>query len=186
MVHFLRSTCPPDPAVTVFSELRQALEVQQCAIADRLEAVRQAEAALAHLHDVLAMPFLPLPGLTARVEASPGLTLPPDPSDVACAASAGPPEASPGVAPGAPGREEAVLGLPLPADPTSPVLDARRQGQQRACETCGEHFEPRRRGGQQQIFCSPRCRQRAHAGRRKPRGNGPAPEEPPGPFTTMT
>jgi hypothetical protein len=36
----------------MFAELRQALEVQQVAIAERLEAVRQAEAALVHLHDV--------------------------------------------------------------------------------------------------------------------------------------
>jgi hypothetical protein len=57
----------------MFAELRQALEVQQGAIADRLEAVRQAEAALAHLHDVLAMPFLPLTGLTGRVTSGPGL-----------------------------------------------------------------------------------------------------------------
>jgi hypothetical protein len=63
--------CPPDPAV-MFAELRQALEVQQVAIAERLEAVRQAEAALVHLHDVLAMPFLPLPRLTGRVTSGPG------------------------------------------------------------------------------------------------------------------
>jgi hypothetical protein len=60
----------------MFAELRQALEVQQVAIAERLEAVRQAEAALVHLHDVLAMPFLPLPRLTGRVTSGPGLPPP--------------------------------------------------------------------------------------------------------------
>jgi hypothetical protein len=42
--------------MTLFADLHVALEQQQVALAERLEAMRQAEAALAHLHDVLAMP----------------------------------------------------------------------------------------------------------------------------------
>jgi hypothetical protein len=82
MAYFLRSTCPPDPAVTVFSELRQALEVQQVAIADRLEAVRQAEAALARLHRL----FRPRDAFDAAAATNP---LPPDPRQDACHPSTG-------------------------------------------------------------------------------------------------
>jgi hypothetical protein len=73
-------------------------------------------------------------------------------------APAAPAWAPRGILRGGGGRARARGGLsrpsPPPADPETPVLEPHRD-RQRACETCGEDFEPRRwRGGQVQKFCS--------------------------------
>jgi hypothetical protein len=110
-----------DLAVSPLADLRRVLEEQQVAIADRLEAVRQAEAALAHLHDVLAVPFLPLPGLTGRVTGDPGLPVLADPKDVACHPRPGWRQARQDAGTG---REASSTGRPVRARPRAYVAPA--------------------------------------------------------------
>jgi hypothetical protein len=56
----------------------------------------------------------------------------------------------------------------VPADPSEAVLEA-HASPRRVCEDCGEEFAPRR-GGQAQLFCAAKCRQRAHAKRQAANG----------------
>jgi hypothetical protein len=120
----------PTRCLTPFGELRWALEVQQGAIADRLEAVRQAEAALAHLHDVLAVPFLPLPGLTEDVQAPRDALGRPRHPGIVVKRPVRPPGAAGGVPRGGARRARTRGGrsgpFPVPADPVVAVLEPRR------------------------------------------------------------
>ena len=52
-------------------------------------------------------------------------------------------------------------------DASSPVLGPTVGSKSASCEHCEASFEPTRRSGQRQRYCSPLCRKRAHLARRK-------------------